>query len=357
MTDTNSYIALNSAKLDLSRDGDVSAEVQLIPYGHFSGRDGRRFSMLDADRVIDNTTRRFHPNTAANTLDLVVDYEHQTFLSGKNGQPAPAGGWIKRLINKGEEGLWGVIEWTAKAREQIKNREYRYLSPVFTHDKEGNVLALKCAGLTNYPNLELKAFNKLEDNNFNNQTEDKVDLLQKLCQLLEIPENSSQEAIFAEVEKLKAGKTGAGDTSLNKIAEALGVSAADTESIVTAINKAKTETIGIAEYMALNKEVEDLKSDLIDTAVNKAVSDGVLLPALKEHARDIYKNQGRAAFDDFINKLPTVALNKSEAPAGTPPSSGASLTAEAVAVCRQLGLSEDDYRNALKEEENAHASI
>lgn len=109
--------------------------------------------------------------------------------------------------------------------------------------------------------------------------------------------------------------------------------------------------------MALNKEVEGLKSDLIDTAVNKAVSDGVLLPALKEHARDIYKNQGRAAFDDFVNKLPTVALNKSVAPAGTPPSSGASLTAEAVAVCRQLGLSEDDYRNALKEEEKAHASI
>ncbi len=112
MTDTNSYIALNSAKLDL--DGDVAAEVQLIPYGRFSGRDGRRFSMLDADRVIENTLRRFHPNTATNTLDLVVDYEHQTFLSDKNGQPAPAGGWIKRLINKGDEGLWGVVEWTAK---------------------------------------------------------------------------------------------------------------------------------------------------------------------------------------------------------------------------------------------------
>ena len=57
-------------------------------------------------------------------LDLVIDYEHQTLSDVQ----APAGGWIKDLY-KGEDAIIAKVEWTPKAAEYLKNKEYRYLSP------------------------------------------------------------------------------------------------------------------------------------------------------------------------------------------------------------------------------------
>ena len=61
--------------------------------------------------------------------------------------PVPAAGWIKDL--KAEpSGIWGRVEWTATARELIRNREYRYLSPSFLfHPKTQAIMKLKGAGL------------------------------------------------------------------------------------------------------------------------------------------------------------------------------------------------------------------
>ena len=165
MTDTDDYISKNSFTSEFDTAGGVPELVQLIPYGVIKGRDGRRFKMFNTKEVIAETIRRFNPTGVQNTIDLVVDYEHQTDLSAENGKPAPAGGWIKELFDKGNAGLWGKVSWTARAKEFIQSRQYRFLSPVFKHDKDGNVLALLRAGLTNAPNLELKAFNS-ENLNF-----------------------------------------------------------------------------------------------------------------------------------------------------------------------------------------------
>jgi len=57
------------------------------------------------------------------TVGLPIDEEH---YSDKG-----ATGWIKKLINKGNEGLFGMVEWNAKGRELIKNAIYRFFSPEF----------------------------------------------------------------------------------------------------------------------------------------------------------------------------------------------------------------------------------
>lgn len=173
MTDTHFDISINSLQLELNPDNSVPEEVQLLPYGKIKGRDGRKFSMFDVAAVIANTLKWYNPASNSDKLDLVIDYEHQTLFADKNGAPAPAAAWIKQLINKGKDGLWGKVEWTKRAEKAVADREYRYLSPVFTHDKQGNVIALTCAGLTNYPNLELQAFNK---SNLNNEEDKQVDL-------------------------------------------------------------------------------------------------------------------------------------------------------------------------------------
>ena len=69
----------------------------------------------------------------------------------------PALGWFTKLTHKGEDGLWGTVEWTKKGRELLEEKAYKYFSPEFfnvyedpqTHRFYNNVLT--GGALTNSP--------------------------------------------------------------------------------------------------------------------------------------------------------------------------------------------------------------
>ena len=123
---------------------DIPNEFQLLPYGRID-IEGEPPAYVDEESiasVIANFTRRGN--------DMVIDYEHQTL---KDVQ-APAAGWIKRLVDRGKDGLWAIVEWTERAREYLKNKEYRYFSPVFWITKEGRKVArIENVALTNLPRI------------------------------------------------------------------------------------------------------------------------------------------------------------------------------------------------------------
>jgi len=125
---------------------------------------------------------------------------------------------------------------------------------------------------------------------------------------------------------------------------------------VAAINKQKAESVDATKYATLSQEVNELKEQIAankaEAAVSQAIADGKLIPALKDNALAIHKSLGEAAFNDFIAKMPQLSLNKSEAPTGTPPATAGSLTGEELAICKQMGLSEDEFKAARKEEKN-----
>lgn len=137
------------AELIVSRETHgAPSEFQLLPYGKIEV-EGEGPAFLDnatMDQIIAHFNRRGN--------DMVIDYEHQTL---KDIQ-APAAGWIERLVNRGEQGLWAVVKWTEKAKQYLKNREYRYFSPVFFLRKsDRKVMQIVNAALTNLPKInELK---------------------------------------------------------------------------------------------------------------------------------------------------------------------------------------------------------
>ena len=124
--------------------GDPSAWVQLMPAGELKARDGRRWRLGDAAAVVAASRE------LAGGADLVFDYEHQTDYAKENGREAPASGWIKELEVRGGD-IWGRVEWTERALAMIKAREYRYVSPTFSHTRAGEVVAIHRAALTNHP--------------------------------------------------------------------------------------------------------------------------------------------------------------------------------------------------------------
>lgn len=92
-------------------------------------------------------------NARAN--EFVIDYEHQSLNANRNGAPAPAAGWFKRMEWRDGDGLYVIdARWTDIAAKMIATREYRYISPVFTFDKSGNVSSILSAALTNTPALD-----------------------------------------------------------------------------------------------------------------------------------------------------------------------------------------------------------
>jgi phage I-like protein len=133
------------------------SEFRILPAGMFRSADG-------SGRPADVTgwlmnTRIAHgiiASLAARKDDVLIDYEHQSLQTAKNGGIAPAAGWFKRAEWREGDGLYAIdARWTDKAAAMISAKEYRFISPVFTFDKRnGEVQSLVSIGLVNQPALD-----------------------------------------------------------------------------------------------------------------------------------------------------------------------------------------------------------
>ncbi len=147
-------LAACAFKLPTLAVGSRVASMQLTPAGAFLPSDGRKMDVphwrVDAAiaaRVIATFKQRANPP--------VVDYEHQTLNKEKNGQPAPAAGWITDIQWREGSGLWADVELTERAADLVRADEYRYVSPVFRFDaKTGDVLSVEMAAITNNPAID-----------------------------------------------------------------------------------------------------------------------------------------------------------------------------------------------------------
>lgn len=129
--------------------------IRLIPAGLFRATDSRPVGLSGWILNASNAAAIIKA-AASRADDFVIDYEHQTMQASKNGQPAPAAGWFKRLEWREGQGLFAVdVRWVARASSMIIAREYRYVSPVFGFDaKTGEVQSLHSAAITNNPALD-----------------------------------------------------------------------------------------------------------------------------------------------------------------------------------------------------------
>lgn len=130
------------------------SSFRILPAGKFKAIDGRPSAgswLLTAEAGM-----QLVQAAESSSIDYCIDYEHQSMRTEKNGLPAPAAGWFKRLEWR-EDGLYTVdARWTAKARAMIESGEYRFISPVFSFDKKTlEVNKLFNLALTNNPALPM----------------------------------------------------------------------------------------------------------------------------------------------------------------------------------------------------------
>lgn len=334
--------------------------VQLIPAGSFSGRDGRGpYRLSDPEAVIRASLSEGN--------GLPIDYDHQIDLAAVEGVggTAPAAGWLVELEAR-DGSLWGRVEWTDKGRAAVESREYRFLSPVFLHAREdGEIGQLLRAALTNTPNLDLVALNARR------MLKESVtmDLLDQLIAAFGWKADTDAEEALANLKALQAeaGALGALTTALaGKPVDLAPVLAAQEgtardaalEGLVTAIMAKRAPEPGAdardETIMALQAKVNQLEAAdarrAAETAVEKAVQAGKIAPAVKEWALS-YAARDPKGFEEYVAKMHVVVDPKGRTLGAPPPKKDGALSDNEKAICRAMGVTEDEYRQASEAED------
>ena len=289
---TRPLVAACAIALNLNPD---PKRLVLVPEGNFRSIDGRPFEATAANGWLLTPERGQQIVATLNrqAIDMVIDYEHSTILAKTNGSPAPAAGWCDSGSFEYVAGV-GICstawKWTERAADQIAAKEYRYLSPVFSYAKTGEVLSVLHAALTNTPALdtlpEALLVAAAQDFFAQNPQESTLmdELLAFLRMMLGLPLSATAEEIMAELAKLQGQiqeKTG---VSIAANSQNLFDMLSNVESQIAALSQAMPDPskfVPIGVVSALHAQIatmtQSAKSNEVEELITAALSDGRLL--------------------------------------------------------------------------------
>lgn len=319
----------------------VPTEIKIIPMGAVQSENG-------SFKVTDESFRLIERNFRKRAIDLVVDYEHQTLQDIQ----APAAGWIKSL-KKGEDAILAEVEWTAKASEYLKNKEYKYLSPVIqVRKQDGVVIDLHSVALTNTPAINgmypLVLKNMKEENT--------MEFLKEIAEKLgvKISEEMADEEIAKAIVDAISSPTdepAEGDIVANKtILDLLELKAdAKVEDVISKIMSLKADSADDG-WKSKYEELENrMNKKEADELVLKALKEGKISKDQKEWAEE-YALKDKKSFEKFLEKAPQVVpMGEIQVANST---KKVDLDAETtLEICKSMGVSKADIEKYGKDEE------
>lgn len=357
--------AIAACSFELKPEG---ADVQLFPAGQFKARDGRPREPASGHWLLDDTiAAALLARLSTRQTDMVIDYEHQTMAAEKNGQPAPAAGWIKPITVEWRPGL-GLfatsVDWTDPAKAHIAAREYRYISPVFQYDPStGAVLNLLHVALTNFPALDgMEALVASAAARFMaDEAQPKENIMNRdqMIAFLGLSADASDEDISNAMAALKTQ----GDTAsaLAQEIAALKTKNSALETAAVAAAKGSTDNPDPAKFVP-TQVVEDLKKELaalstkittdeVEEMVKDGLDDGRLLPAQEKWARELGASNLAALKSYLDSAAPIAALKGRQTERTKQPEKVEELTTEALALCKSMGIDPKDYLKELNSKE------
>lgn len=283
------HVVIPGDALELCKAGSAAeppAEILVLPKGEIRVQDAPPLLMDE------EAARMVLAAFKVQSHDMVVDYEHQTMREGE----APAAGWIKALDWRPEDakpGLYAKVEWTARAADLLRAKEYRYHSPVLVRDKaSGRVKYLHNVALTNQPRmLDAPALAAKYTLQIGGEDMDP----KKLKELLGMDAAADEAAVLKAIADLKAGKdkaegeltqlkakpNGKDVVACKEVLAALGLDdGSDKAKVLGALESLKAPAAASGE---LAKTVESLKAELggikADGLVHEALQTGRTSPA------------------------------------------------------------------------------
>lgn len=251
--------ALLLASVPSDPAGGTESWIQILKQGQFW--DPRYGDFAVDDAMFDAILSNFQESNRA----VPGDYDHAFNAMGNSR----ACGWVKELERRADE-MWAKVQWTEEAAKQIRAGEYRYISPEYNEnyvDETGKQRgpALLAFGLTNRPFLEGMAevtlsaspsgslLHRVTGNT--NQEAPTVDP-KKLAEALGLPEDATEETILARVSALTP----------------------DPDAVVLTKDE---HTRLLTEAGQSRADAEAARVLARDAVIEKAISDGKILPAMR----------------------------------------------------------------------------
>lgn len=301
--------------------------VEVLPPGPvIVGRDGRRWT-YDAADVLRNTLA--HSQGA----ELPFDYLHATELQAPQGNDAPAAGWALEYRVSERGAIEARVDWTSRAANSISAREYRYVSPVFLHDDDGRIARFSSFGLTNKPNLTLKALNS-ETTPENHPME----LAEAIRAALGLPENATEQDAVAAINALKE-------------AQAVALNSERLPSLQRFVPRDDYDAL---ERRALNAEqqLQDRDKQALTVAINaeieQALKAGKITPATRAyHVAQCQQEGGLERFREFVKAAPSVT--DPVVPTEQPTTTSTAINSEQQTAARMFGMTDADYLKFISE--------
>ncbi|MGF1708437.1 phage protease [Enterovibrio baiacu] len=294
--------------------------LELIPAGTFSGVDGRRWSNGAPDSVVLNSA-----------ASAPWDIEHATHIKGPLGEEAPAYGWVEEFdVRNGA--IWGLVAFNREGMDIIAERKYRYYSPAFLHDAQGNVTAIESVGFTNKPNLtELPALNRQQ------QEQHPMTLSATLAAALSLnPATATDADAVTAIDALKSDA----QLALNRAEQPDLKKFVPVETHQLALNRAE----------AAEGELKAQQDAETEAVIDDAIAEGKIAPANKAAFLSMCRSD-REGFDRFLASAPKVASDESRHTQS--PKGQAKLDEHELSMCRKLHLTQDQFlaaKNAQQEQ-------
>ncbi|SNY91387.1 Mu-like prophage I protein [Cohaesibacter sp. ES.047] len=330
------HIFRTHCALQLGADAQVPEWVEVIPAGTITGRDDRVF--------INDRPELIVAQFAADGIDLIFDYEHLSEVDLEAKKPVPAAGWISALEER-KGAVWARVDWTAKAREMIAAREYRYFSPALLLDQDAvpgvqvHVVGLSSAGLVHSPFLRSAALNSKQPTTpkpENSEVAMKGDKRVALCQKLKLADEASDDAVISAIAVLQAEAEKAAQFDQSNF-----VPKADYEQV-----KSKLDTLQAGEADKLKLEAE--------AAVDEAIKDQKVAPASKDyHLEACATRKGLDQFKALMGTTGKLAITQQTDLDKKTPQAGKveTLSVNQKQIAKQMGLSDKAYLDRLNDKE------
>jgi phage I-like protein len=377
---------------DISTIAGVPTEIQIAPFGQWKGYKDGKGNLIEfkIDRQIAEQAVAYHRQLKEffPDRDLVIDYEHQT----SDDEIAPAAGWLHSDIYLKEDGIYGRVKsWTKRAEEFIRNKEYRYLSPVLLFndvDKttgERIPLRVKNIALTNEPFLDQIKPITAKDNaettiiyltDPNHISKGDTTMLEQILALFKLDPKSTFDQVKVKFDEIVNGaaaiaakyKTAMTELGLkedasaddvkafalkhNTILQELGLKATDTidaiKQVIVAAKDNKSQQIDLKDYVK-KSEFEALNLQLKERDANEIIAKHVQRGAVEPNEVEDFKadvKNNRIELKDLDTRLAKRADNSrvpvQEIDAKHKREAGGAIDATVLEIAGKAGVSKED---------------
>ena len=143
-------IMMNSEEILTNTISNGEVEVNVSPVGIFYGSDAEGNAI--PENLTEESLQKLADQLNSSNQQILVDADHASCRTGIE-RDTSACGWLEKFFVKPLKGLWAKLKLTNKGRDLVENKVYRFLSPVFKLDDNGEPIQLNSVAMTNCPAL------------------------------------------------------------------------------------------------------------------------------------------------------------------------------------------------------------